>query len=122
MSEVFSKKSNKIYQNANGDDVDENEEVWYKVVGRHVILHNEDGPARVRKSVDDGGNDVVYTEYRQNGELHREDGPAVIPVIGDKEYFYKGHSAEQLRLLAHAKGVTAQSWDDLVNFAKREQI
>ena len=122
--EIFYKKT--INNNMRQKDIENGlsfvEETWYKLVNNRVVLHNEEGPAYVSVYVDENGGEFIATKYKVNGEFHREDGPAIISGTGSQEYFYKGHSFDQLQLLAHAKGVTAESWSELVNFAKREHI
>ena len=98
------------------------EDIWYKLDGTDIVLHNEEGPAYISTYIDENGGEFVVNHYKINGEFHREDGPAIISGTGSEEYLYKGYSVQQLRLLAHAKGVTAESWSDLVAFAKREKI
>ena len=100
------------------------EEISYYTSGVRVILHSEDGPAKVIRNADGV---ALVTEYYKHGVLHREDGPAHTLNVGvdplDLElvesYFYNGIPRSDWELIIADKGgQPADKWTSIVTSLK----
>ena len=100
-----------------------------KVVKTYIVwentlrLHSKDNKPAVYVEVVEGEKAglVVNQEWWINNYLHRESGPAKI-YDGHEQYYYRGVVSSHLKIIASAKGITSDSWAELVKFAKSEGI
>ena len=103
------------------------EETSYYTSGLSVVLHSEDGPAKVVRNADGA---AIITEYYLHGLLHREDGPAIISNVGvdpldfetEEFYYYKGIPRTDWELVIADEGGSVKSWSDIVSGLKSKGI